>query len=131
MCEYCAEDKERANIDDNGEIKIYIDKEMGNNLCIEYYYNGTKINRYIPIVFCPMCSRIINKELLAVMEKKARAATTEVKCTQEFKQPIQPNSLEIDIKKQINDAITNQLKIDPLKLFNPGNISGIMRGGMM
>lgn len=64
MCQYCEETKERAEIDNNGEIKIKINEQMGNNLEINYYHFGTKVGRYIPIAFCPMCGRLVNKEVL-------------------------------------------------------------------
>ena len=70
MCKYCEETKERAEIDNNGEIKIKINEQMGNNLEINYYYFGTKVCRYIQIVFCPMCGRLVNKEVMEEQDYK-------------------------------------------------------------
>ncbi len=58
MCEYCEESKNRKDIDDNGEIKVRLNEQMGNNLEIDYYYYGSKVGRYIPIVYCPICRKI-------------------------------------------------------------------------
>ena len=58
MCEYCEESKNRKDIDDNGEIKVRLNEQMGNNLEIDYYYYGAKVGRYIPIAYCPMCRKI-------------------------------------------------------------------------
>lgn len=58
MCEYCEESKNRKDIDDNGEIKVRLNEQMGNNLEIDYYHYGAKVGRYIPIAYCPMCRKI-------------------------------------------------------------------------
>lgn len=67
MCKYCEETKERAEIDNNGEIKIQINEQMGNNLEINYYHFGTKVGRYIPIAFC---GRLVNKEVMEEQDYK-------------------------------------------------------------
>lgn len=61
MCEYCMESKDRKDIDNNEEIKLRLNEQMGNNLEINYYH-GAKTGRYIPIVYCPMCGRLVNKK---------------------------------------------------------------------
>lgn len=125
MCEYCKENKDRKDIDYNGEIKVRLNEQMGNNLEIDYYHYGTKVGRYIPIAFCPMCGKLINKE---VLEKISKAIATQHKITNEIKpniiNPIVPDTSMLDIQEEIRKAVENSI-FDISKLNN-----NLMKGGM-
>lgn len=108
MCKYCEETKERAEIDNNGEIKIKINEQMGNNLEINYYHFGTKVGRYIPIAFCPMCGRLVNKEVLEDIKKSIgdpkHGGTVGVNAAM----PVF-NEIGIDIQGEINKIIEKSM----------------------
>ena len=124
MCEYCDESKNRKDIDDNGEIKVRLNEQMGNNLEIDYYYYGTKVGRYIPRVYCPMCGRLVNEELLIKIQKSVNIPKTEIPTGISAGIPV---TTEIDFNKEIANAIIKS--IDPTNIAN--NITkNIMRGGM-
>lgn len=120
MCKYCEETKERAEIDNNGEIKIKINEQMGNNLEINYYYFGTKVGRYIPIAFCPMCGRLVNKEVLEDIKKSIE----DPKCGVNAAIPV-CNEIKLDMQEEINKAIEKSM-FDISKLDN-----NFMQGGML
>lgn len=119
MCEYCDDEQKRKDIDDNGEIKIYLDKKMGNNLAINYYHYGSKVGRYIPIVFCPMCGRLLNKELLDLLEKAGEFAASSVTV------PLKPDIANINFQEQLKKIQDDMYKSSVLGIF-PDNL---MRGG--
>lgn len=104
MCQYCEETKEREEIDNNGEIIIKINNQMGNNLEINYYHFGTKVNRYIPIAFCPMCGRLVNKEVLEDIKKSIE----DPKCGANAAIPV-CNEIKLDIQEEINKAIEKSM----------------------
>ena len=120
MCKYCEEAKERAEIDNNGEIKIKINEQMGNNLEINYYHFGAKVGRYIPIAFCPMCGRLVNKEVLENIKKSIENP----KCGASAAMPV-CNEIKLDIQEEINKAIEKSI----FDVSNLGN--NFMQGGMM
>lgn len=115
MCKYCEETKERAEIDNNGEIKIKINEQMGNNLEINYYF-GTKVGRYIPIAFCPMCGRLVNKEVLEDIKKSIE----DPKCGVDVAVPV-CNEIKLDMQEEINRAIEKSI-FDRRKLYAKGII---------
>lgn len=120
MCEFCEESKNRKDIDDNGEIKVRLNEQMGNNLEIDYYHYGAKVGRYIPIAYCPMCGRLVNKELLQATAVAGMEAGTPASA--EVKAPV-INDFSQEIAKAITEAV------DPTNIAN--NITkNIMRGGM-
>lgn len=122
MCEYCKESKDRKDIDDNGEIKVRLNEGMGNNLEIDYYHYGTKVGRYIPIVFCPMCGRLVNEDVLKAIKKSVN--TTEQMTNpimSEIATPIFEEPLQ-EISKVITAAVKNHQE----QIINQIN----MRGGM-
>lgn len=122
MCKYCEENTDRENIDDNGEIQIKINKGMGNNLEINYYHYGTKVGRYVPIAFCPMCGRLVNKEVL----NNIRKSIEDSKCGENIgvsaASPI-CNEIKIDVQGKINKAIEKSI-------FDRIN-GNFMQGGML
>lgn len=123
MCEYCEESKNRKDIDDNGEIKVRLNQEIGNNLEINYYHYGTKVGRYIPIVFCPMCGRLVNADMLKAIQKSVNTPNAGVKITM----PVMPEaSMPIieDPCQEITNAITEAIKKRQDQMMNN------MMGGM-
>lgn len=108
MCKYCEETKERAEIDNNGEIKIKINEQMGNNLEINYYHFGTKVGRYIPIAFCPMCGRLVNKEVLEDIKKSIGAPKHGGTVGVNAAIPV-CNEIKLDIQEEINRAIEKSM----------------------
>ena len=116
MCQYCEETKERAEIDNNREIIIKINEQMGNNLEINYYHFGTKVNRYIPIAFCHMCGRLVNKEVLENIKKSIE----DPKCGVNAAIPV-CNEIKLDMQEEINRAIEKSI-FDRRKLYARGII---------
>lgn len=120
MCQYCEETKERAEIDNNGEIEIKINEQMGNNLEINYYHFGTKVNRYIPIAFCPMCGRLVNKEVLENIKKSIgdpkHGGTVGVNAAMSV-----CNEIKLDMQEELNRAIEKSI-FDRRKLYARGII---------
>ena len=116
MCQYCEETEEREEIDNNGEIKIKINEQMGNNLEINYYHFGTKVGRYIPIAFCPMCGRLVNKEVLENIKKSIK----DPKCGVNVEIPV-CNEIKLDMQEEINRAIEKSI-FDRRKLYARGII---------
>lgn len=115
MCQYCEETKEREEIDNNGEIIIKINNQMGNNLEINYYHFGTKVNRYIPIAFCPMCGRLVNKEVLEDIKKSIEDPKCGGVARVNAAMPVF-NEIGIDIQGEINKAIEKSM-FDRRKLY--------------
>ena len=126
MCEYCEDTKERKDIDDNGEIKVRLNEQMGNNLEINYYHYGAKVGRYIPIAFCPMCGRIVNSDVLKKIKESVNIPKIGVQVGMPVMSEINMPLLE-DPCQEIAKAITEA--VDPINIAN--NITkNIMGGGM-
>lgn len=126
MCEYCEESKNRKDIDDNGEIKIRLNEQMGNNLEINYYHYGTKVGRYIPIAFCPMCGRLVNKDVLKAIQKSVNTKNVETQVTMPVMPKITMPIIDAPLQEIANTIIE---AINPTKLINSVT-QNIMKGGM-
>lgn len=126
MCEYCEESRNSKNIDDNGEIKVRLNEQMGNNLEIDYYHYGAKVGRYIPIAFCPMCGRLVNKDVLIAIQKSINTPKMGMQVEMPTMPEISAPVIE-DFSQEIAKTITEA--VDPTKIAN--NITkNIMRGEM-
>lgn len=86
------------------------------------------VGRYIPIAYCPMCGRLVNKELLqatAVAGIEAGAMATA-----EIMNPIlQEKTIINDIQEAVNESILNSVTRDASGKLNLSK--NFMKGGSM
>lgn len=116
MCKYCDEKREYIEdyINENSKhIRIYIENK---ELCFETYCFIERIK----INYCPMCGKLVNKEVLEDIKKSIE----DPKCGVNAAIPV-CNEIKLDMQEEINKAIEKSM-FDISKLDN-----NFMQGGML
>lgn len=117
MCKYCNNNKKEYIEDYINEVSQHIRIFINEN---ELYFDTNSFVETVKINYCPMCGRLVNKEVLEDIKKSIE----DPKCGVDVAVPV-CNEIKLDMQEEINKAIEKSM-FDISKLDN-----NFMQGGML